>query len=293
MDFVTRQFVVLTKKLRKEFRKFLATIHNDLTRLTDVFKNLKNTVNAQQHAEEKRPDIPPIAIAELRTQIPIRVQTETKRSKIETIWREIKGALETAGIFAAIIYAMVAYQQWQETITATNFSARQTELSRKGLNETIKNFRMGERAWIGIGNAVIVKEETTFPSVISYDIDVTNIGHSPAFEVSGEGYHVVEEGRHFRLPARNTTRNSAHSSGIMFPNITTSAPGKHYLTPDEIKAVQENSFFYIYGTFSYKDIFRHPHWLHYCYRLDPKLGWGPFHVCDAYNDTDDYPESRK
>lgn len=293
MDYVTRQFINLAKKLRDDVRKSFAALHSDLSNLSNGLKHLKETISAQWQADDKSHETPPITVAELRTQVPIRVKTEAQRSTIETVWRVIKGALEAFGIVAAIIYTIVAYQQWQEMIDATNVSARQTEFSRKGLNETIKNFRLGERAWISIGNAVIVKEDTVFPSMISYDIDVANVGHSPALDVVGEGYHIVEEGRHFRLPVQNITRNSTHSSGTMFPNVTNGSPGRHYLMPEEIKAVQGDSFFYIYGTFSYKDIFRQPHWSHYCYRLDPKLGWGPFHVCDTHNDTDDYPESRK
>jgi hypothetical protein len=206
----------------------------------------------------------------------------------------IKGALEAAGIVAAIIYAVVAYQQWQETITATNFSARQTELSRKGLNETIKNFRSGERAWIGVTNVTVNGEETTYPSVISYYVSIMNVGHSPGLAVTDYGYQTVEQGRNFRLPSHNVTVDPLHSSATMFPNVPHIGAGRHFLTPDEIAAVNgRTSFFYAYGTVSYKDIFSHPHWSHYCYRFDTKGGNQPFHVCDTYNDTDDYPEGQR
>ena len=111
MDYVTRQFIVLTKKLRKEFRAALDTLHNDFTRLTDRLDNFKDAVDAHWKADEKSQKANhPVTVTDLRTQIPIRVQTEAHRSKIETAWRVIKGALETAGIIAAVTYAWVAYK---------------------------------------------------------------------------------------------------------------------------------------------------------------------------------------
>jgi hypothetical protein len=162
MDYVTRQFINLAKKLRDDVRKSFSSLHNDLSRLSDGLKNLKDAVGTERQSYEKQRTIDHrITIADLQTQVPIRVQTEAKRSKIARVWGFAKGALEIAGILAAVIYAWVAYHQWQETIDATNFTARQTELSRKGLNETVKNFRVGERAYIfvvGIDPSVPLKE---------------------------------------------------------------------------------------------------------------------------------------
>jgi hypothetical protein len=149
-NLITRRFIVLARKLRDDVRKSHKTLHNDLVRLADGLKNLKDAISAQWQSNQEQGEINPrITVADFQAQVPIRVQTETKRSKREIAWRYFKGTLEIIGILAAIIYAWVAYHQWQETIEATNFTARQTELSRKGLNEAIKNFRIEQRARIG------------------------------------------------------------------------------------------------------------------------------------------------
>ena len=237
---------------------------------------------------------------------------ELKPFETQTLRLALWG-IAVAAITGAVFYFQFLQMSYQTQIIAAEAESaaagaaigelntrRQLTIAQQQANAATSNattasnaLRMSERAWIGIANAVVVKEETTFPSVISYDIDVTNTGHSPALDVSGLGYDVVEKGRHFRLPDQSRLRNPARSSATMFPGVTIPSPGRHRLTPEEIGAVTADSFFYIYGTFFYKDIFREEHWTHYCYRLDPKMGWGPFHMCDTYNDTDDYPENHK
>jgi hypothetical protein len=109
MDYVTRQFINLTKKFRKEFRKYQDALHNDLSRLTEGLKDLKDAVSTERQADDKRCDTPPVTISNLRTDVPIRVQTKTEQSIPERIWGYIKGTLETIGIVAVVIYTGVAF----------------------------------------------------------------------------------------------------------------------------------------------------------------------------------------
>jgi hypothetical protein len=154
MDYVTRQFIVLAKKLRADFRKLTESLHHDLAHLSDGLKNLKETISTQGKPDEKGDESDPIFVTHLRTDVPISVEDKTKRTIPEWIWAVFKGTCEIAGIFAVLFYTWVSYGNWQEQIDATNFTARQAELSRKSANESTKQFRTDERAWLGVQSYV-------------------------------------------------------------------------------------------------------------------------------------------
>src|ERR1700674_1179925 len=140
MDYDSPLFIAAVKKILRE----------GSADLTNSLNDFKDAVNTHWQADEKRSQTKPVTVTDLRSDVPIRVQTEPKRSQPEKVWRYIIGALEAAAFLAIILYTIVTYQQWQETIDATNLSARQIELSRKGLNETTKYFRIEHRALMKI-----------------------------------------------------------------------------------------------------------------------------------------------
>ena len=290
MDYVTRQFINLAKKLRDEFRKARETLHDDLSRLADGLKNLKDAASTHWQANEKRYDANPVTVAELRTQIPIRVQTKAQRSKAETIWRVFKGALETVGIVAVCLYTVVAYQQWQEATDATNFVARQTELSRKGLNETTKNFRMDERSWIGIEGfspSPLVPNQKFVASG-----KVTNSGKTPALDVKiTTTTHFSDEpvniAKYARSPERDKGKGKPRSVAVFFPGMVKYAiGGSDFPLPQTAieritKTGGEGKFVYIFGEITYKDIFGEAHLTTFCFLYDPPNK--DFDPCETYN----------
>ena len=195
MDYVTRQFIVLAKKLRKDVRKSFLSLHSDLSRLADNLKNLKDAITNKWESENHRTQVDHrVTVTDLQTQIPIRVQTEAKRSKIEEFWRYLKGAAELAGIVAVITYTIISYENWQEQIDATNFAGIQAKKARQSLNETIKNFRLDERAWLGLQNSS--GTATWTPDGIvklgNISVNLKNTGKSPALKISGRYIQVTK-----------------------------------------------------------------------------------------------------
>jgi hypothetical protein len=67
MDYVTRQFINLAKKLRDDVRKLSAALYNDLAHISDGLKHLRETISAQWQADNKSRDTPPTTVTELRT----------------------------------------------------------------------------------------------------------------------------------------------------------------------------------------------------------------------------------
>jgi hypothetical protein len=162
MEYDSPLFIAAVKKI----------LRDSVQHLADGIENLKNAVSAHWQADEKRYQTKPITTADLRTDVPIPIENKTKKTIPEWVWVVFKGALEIAGVLAVILYTIVAYNNWQEQIDATNFVARQTELSRKILNETTKQTRREYRAWIKVtvGNALFTYGE---PMVMPIRIENT------------------------------------------------------------------------------------------------------------------------
>ncbi|MGC2161221.1 MAG: hypothetical protein WA634_04875 [Silvibacterium sp.] len=273
MDYVTRQFINLAKKLRKELRTYQNTLHHDLTCLSDGLKDLKNTVNTHQQADAKSTEIePPISVTELRTQVPISVQTHAKRSKIEGGWRVAKGFLEVIVAVAVIGYTWVSYENWQEQIDATNFVARQTELGRKGLNETVKNFRMDQRPWIGM-----VSIDETVPAIpseaITVKVRLTNSGKTPGLDthVSWEtDCEPIEK----RVKPSYTERTAKEYTTVMpGQDLWLTNEDKAICSPENRALIQEGrATIYAMGTIWYHDEFHQPHTTDFCTYIDFSKG---------------------
>jgi hypothetical protein len=299
MDYVSRQFINLTKKFRKELRKYQDGLHRDLVRVADGLKNLKETIDAQWQSRKKENEVEPrITVTDFQAKVPIRVKTEPKRSRIESIWHVLKAALEAIGILAVIAYTWVAYHQWQETIDATNFSARQTEVSRKGLNETIKNFRVDERAWI---EAMPDTPHFVLGRQITVGGKLENRGKTPALRVEGE--YAASVVRTSEVPDFQAKRPIIHSEDrIIFQGRTPASMDfrawqgidPHFkpiiMTRSLLADLQAGkSEILLWGKVTYDDIFGKRHKYKFCYvrPLIIKMGEDPlYRACSEYNYVD-------
>ena len=102
MNYDNPQFIAAVRKIISDSLSADPKIESDKTQ-----ENPSNECQA-----------PIAAVAELRTQIPIRVHTKADDTKPERVWKWIKGVLEVFGILAVIIYTILANKQWHEMISA-------------------------------------------------------------------------------------------------------------------------------------------------------------------------------
>jgi hypothetical protein len=138
-----------TKYLMRRIIDLVNKLHErDLSYFSNRLQKNKYAVDEQEQASTEGQHTPPVTIADLRTHVPIRVQTKAEQSRIYRVWRFFKGLFEVIVGVAVVGYTIVSFENWQEQIDATNQLARQTKISRQGLNQTIKNFRTDERAWL-------------------------------------------------------------------------------------------------------------------------------------------------
>lgn len=314
MDYVTRQFIFLAKKFRKEIRKGQESLHRDVTGLSDRIKNLKHAVTQQGQSNCKSSDTPAVAVTELRTQVPIQVETKTKKTKPELIWAVFKGALEAWGIVAVILYTIFAYQQWQEMTTANAISmgnyrrARidangQLKESRIQTETTLRVMRVDQRPWIYIPN-----QNETFPDItdkapLVYDVKVSNVGKTVAREVASIFVlAIVRKGKEPNYRFDDPDYPAVHSRlGAVFPSdpvrpvqaalvkISDGHPIKRWPTHEEwIDIAIGNAYIVVYGQVNYIDGFGRSHWTRHCAGIVPisQPPHAPSKTCVDYNDTD-------
>lgn len=128
MEYDNPQFIDAVKKI----------LRDGVAQVADSLKDLKDSVNAHWEADEKRYETKQVSVTDLRTDVPIQVQTEPKRSKPENVWRYIIGTLEAAAFIAIVVYTIVAYHQWQEMMRANDVSMSNFRRARIDANDQLK-----------------------------------------------------------------------------------------------------------------------------------------------------------
>jgi hypothetical protein len=266
MDYVTRQFIFLAKKFRKELRKAQESLHRDLANLANRLKDLKVAVNAGHQAQPKSKEASLVpSIAELRTQVPIRVQTYAQRDAKERVWGKVKGTLEIFVGVAVIAYTLITWQIWQEQTDATNFVARQTRLARQSLNQSQNAFMIQQRAWVAANNVLVQSDTNT----VRFQVVWKNTGATPALKANltvGLMYRDRDYLIDSDLSETNIRRLNKNpwkfSHMFIEPNGTGSSPAY------PVDAAHPGKYLFLLGVLRYSDIFGHDHATDFCSRVD-------------------------
>lgn len=284
MDYVTRQFINLTKKLRKDLRQALTTLHTDVQKLSE-------TIQENNDADSQRQSTPPILRAELQippTPIACSEAPDAKKDRRE----HIKIGLEVLTLLGVFGYASIAYLQWREMIGATGAAqqavveARRNRLqAEKSLRATIEQFRLDQRAWLDIGD--ILKPNVILGSTPTWVIPIVNTGKTPAFHV----WHVVTgrsypKGEKFKAVYTKFDKDRTFVAILPGPPThSTYTKTAHPITTTDIEHLGSGKdIFYIYGQMTYDDVFKQPHHTHFCFYLTINLK--DLAACDTYNDAD-------
>jgi len=143
MDYVTRQFIVLTKKLRKELRELLFTLHNDIQKQIEAIHKARN-------AYEQSHNSPQVLRAELQIPHPIEVETHPKEKKTGREWYKL--VIDTLTLLGVLAYATVAVRQWREMLSVrhqTQQAIQAANRSAKAAEDANDYAVAANRPWIG------------------------------------------------------------------------------------------------------------------------------------------------
>jgi len=297
MDYVTRQFIVLARKLRDEFHKLSDTLHRDLSHLSESVENLNNSIDKRRETDKETDDAQPsVAITDLRTDVPIPVDIRTKKTKPEWAWAIIKSLLEAGGIAAVVWYACVTNSMWKEM-------QRQTKIQRDAsINQ--------ERAWVGLNGSVITDVLQAMPKVrIGGRYSIENFGHGPALKVFPNSMPVWEyKGADYRKTAEMVCVPAIEfATGTVpyGPGVSNPGPMGYTLFPGQIHDEQIGDgpwegegltkpmqHFWFIGCVAYLDQFKAVHWTRFCmessFTHQPINKDTPLQFCALYNDAGDW-----
>jgi hypothetical protein len=288
MDYDNPQFIAAVKKL----------LHDGLAQVSEGLKSLKDSVSAHWKADEERYQTKPVPVSDLRADVPIRVKTKAEESTAETIWRYIKGALETLGILAVVLYTCLVYES--NELSKANYrivrigtnsqlkeTMKQTELTRK-------NFTVDQRAWVGPMNMHI--SHSSAGSVFLQG-NASNVGKTPATITRihlGSKFSSGENVEPPSDPFKDAEWSSDFSgNAVIFPNQPGMDLGlaERGYSGTELNAIRsKESTLNYFGTIEYRDTFGGSHFTHFCYHYvitwapDPREG---IVVCKTWNGTDD------
>lgn len=280
LPYPLNMFLSAVESLRDEMRQTRNSSHKDSVRLSDDVKNFKDSVAAHWETDQERRETnAPITTTNLRTNVPITVEAKTKRSKIEILWLAIKSPLEVVGILAVVAYTIVSYNNWQDQADATSAAARQAELSRTGLNETVKQFRISGRAWIKVE---IPPFQFESGKAMFANLKLVNIGKTPANKIEGDiQLDLFFKGEKFSAKYGEKTGFAGYRIGqnVLIPGDAYEMPlaflehGTH--DAQSVKPTNEimqkigsgEALPIVYGNLTYFDAFGARHKLRFCKRL--------------------------
>jgi hypothetical protein len=191
----------------------------------------------------------------------------------------------------------VARDTLNATISSNTTQALLTEKARtsaeaasqKVLDTTVEASRLDQRAWVGFGDPTFVLNLTD-PAKVEVRVNV--LGKSPATEIKTRVATVTEPSQHYLQPSDLVYPDSLYemTSGTAFPGqgFPRSANGADPITEQDKAMMQSlldgTNTLYFFGYVTYKDIFKRPHWTHFCDVVDKKLKSAS--PCPFYNDSD-------
>jgi hypothetical protein len=153
MDYVTRQFIVLAKKLRKELRKALFTLSDSLQKQTKSIDEAKESYRQQRNE-------PQSVSAEIRLPPEVERQRQTQDNRSHAV--QVVIAFATCGTFiAAAIYGAIAFLQWRTADQAIKEAREATTKQLSTLSQTITEARnansiaiAANRPWVGFSEGI-------------------------------------------------------------------------------------------------------------------------------------------
>jgi hypothetical protein len=230
MDYVTRQFINLTKKFRKELRKSLVDFREAIE------KNTETTKKAAEAQKEQSLTNALIASAINKPQSRLHEYRAKEETKDALGW--IKLAVEVAMLFIVAAYATVSALQLIEMKKTTDTASRQLEMIDRPWIEdnVISAWDMGWQDGSYLGWAVTVKAE--------------NVGHSVATGLFPRTKLIAINGDFIDYPRReaktmcddadarfeNMKSDPTAWATSVFPGKTMVFPGQNvYLMPAEVE----------------------------------------------------------
>lgn len=224
----------------------------------------------------------------------IKQHTKCNKNKTHWFWRR-KTSIILQLVFSAALVGVYAFQvyymrqQWNtmnEGLSATKTNVKAAIDAAKAANGATEiakqNIIIANRAYLGMVSMII--EHPMIPNE-KFPVKVTfkNSGHTPAYDVSVQGYFSYETEPFHNFPSEKTSGNPI-SIGLVLPNEPALVTFWDKMTVEHIKEVNNGTLtVYLFGYLYYRDVFDKHHISRFCGMYSPKVLTG-FYRCPQNND---------
>lgn len=285
MDYVSRQFINLVKKLRKDLRKAIEKHTEAIGQSTKAVR--ENKLNPLP--------IPLPVVAEL--QFPESEQTQQRTRYRQSHAVQLFIAAATWGTFlAAGFYGAVTFNQWAEMRAQTDLIHHAAQKSRRDVANQLRiaqqqitlaqeQMMRDQRAWLG-AKIIMDKPETAY--FFTYTTKFRNYGKSPALHIQAENSGHAYGSDFPKHPYYGTVNPlEIRSQAPLFPGEDGGIPGTaHIPLVDYREMLDGKEWWYTYGFITYDDVFEKPHTTHFCLRHGINPPNNKPVLCRTYNDAD-------
>ncbi len=283
MDYVTRQFINLTKKFRKELRKMLTALRDALNKQTEAIRQS----NAGKEEQSPRPEI----VARVNLPESIEVHQNADDAGRERRYKNRTLMVNSFTLAAVVVYALLVYLQYREMINATGAAqqavveARRNRIQAdKSLNATIQQFRLDQRAWVGVVS--IDPPDLKPKSEFFLSLHAMNSGHTPALNFQSlVVLHSLKKDEKFKAIYAPLPPNWVRSNRVVQPGEqVTLNTNRYQLTQGQIDWIKNGTYIlYVYGKMSYDDVFHEQHYTTFCKIV---ISEALVEDCGTYNTAD-------
>jgi len=171
------------------------------------------------------------------------------------------------------------------TFGYTYYASEQVDQVKTSIKITSAQFRLDQRAWLGITTNIKGVVEVGKPIFVS--VGLKNTGKTPAKNITNTlRCGIINKNAPFVFPEKEDAPG-IKSKSLLSPQQEASmdgtAKGDNALG-DWADVVSGVRIFYIYGTVNYDDIFEKPHWLIFCLYYDSSEK--SYKAYSEHNDTD-------
>jgi hypothetical protein len=277
MDYDNPQFVAAVRKI----------IH-DLFRASEPRVNTDET---QHNTDNERDNAPIATVTELRTQIPIRVQTKTDESKAERVWKWAKGLLEVLGILAVILYTVLANKQWHEMISARHqtqgaieATTRATGAAEAANKDAADRFRIDQRPYMWIVTPILPAKDPK-DGYYTVNIHYKNYGKSPAIKIRTDfrweiAPNAMKNVRYIsKIPF--TSKNSTIQMPNGNPDFASTKPFLYFSDTEAQQLITTEEGIVAYGRIDYTGTDGTEYWSLFCMFSQAN---GALSYCHGYNE---------
>jgi hypothetical protein len=178
MDYVTRQFINLAKKFRKELRLYVSRLDSALQKNADAIRSTQEASNQKQSP-------PPEVTVFNNFPSSIEIHQKAKDARYERNYRRFTFGITVLTLGAIVVYSVLVYRQYLEMIKTTAKTGEAADAAKRAADTAANQLELPERPWVDA--QVEIGGPMTFNvngAIITTNLKLLNSGHSPALSTA-------------------------------------------------------------------------------------------------------------